>query len=287
MSNDNTNASPNNIHTRCIPIEKFKHPWRKISAHWHLSSRKVELLVISSCAWLHEQRIRQRKIELYAQVVGGQGDTAPRREWITGRWRITTFFAEHVPELKTNNIGSSYRRASNDTAQRVAHRSAELKLISTTVRGLPGVVPVEATTLSTAPTGLVSLVRIEHQTNGNDSLPNHEGIGRLACELEVEWRTGLLCSITSIGDNQLGTLEVGATSARRSGIAARSKRRSWNNTQKRKNKSSSFGGRNHYSMKANSKIIKRKLKDWNVRMRTECALFLHFIRWKRSCAQAS
>jgi hypothetical protein len=73
--------------------------------------------------------------------------------------------------------------------------------------------------------GLVSLVRIEHQVNGDDSLPDQEVIGRLACELEVDWRSGLVCSITSIGDNQVGTLEVGATTARRLGDT-RNKRRS-------------------------------------------------------------
>jgi len=109
--------------------------------------------------------------------------------------------------------------------KRFAHGSAELKLISTTLRWLPGVVPVAATTLSTVPTGLVSQVKIEHQTNGDDSLPDHEGIGRLACELEVEWWTGLVCSIASIGDNQVGTLEVGATSARRRGVASTGNKR--------------------------------------------------------------
>jgi hypothetical protein len=106
----------------------------------------------------------------------------------------------------------------------VAHGSVELKLIPATLRVLPGVVPVAATTLSTAPTGLVSLVRLEHQTNGDDSLPDHEGIGRLTCELEVEWRTGALCSIASISDNQVGTLEVWATTARRGGVTTSRKR---------------------------------------------------------------
>lgn len=79
--------------------------------------------------------------------------------------------------------------------------------------------------------GLASQVKIEHQTNGDDSLPDHEGIGRWACELEVQWRfhTGLVrvCSIdASIGDSYVGTLEVGATSARRRGVGTGNKRRS-------------------------------------------------------------
>ena len=65
--------------------------------------------------------------------------------------------------------------------------------------------------------GLVSLVRIEHQSNGDDNLPDQVCIGRLACELEVDWRTGLVCRIASVGDNQVGTLEVGTTNARRLG----------------------------------------------------------------------
>jgi hypothetical protein len=100
-----------------------------------------------------------------------------------------------------------------------------LKLISTVVRALPGEVPVAAMTLSTRPMGLVSLVRIEHEANRDDSLPDQEGIGRLTCELKVDWRSGLMCSIAAIGDNQVGTLEVGATNARRLG-ETRNKRRS-------------------------------------------------------------
>jgi len=73
--------------------------------------------------------------------------------------------------------------------------------------------------------GLVRFVRIEHQANGDDSLPDHVGIRRVACELEVHRRSGLVCSIASVGENQVGTLEVGATTARRLG-AARNKRRS-------------------------------------------------------------
>lgn len=73
--------------------------------------------------------------------------------------------------------------------------------------------------------GLVNFVRIEHQANGDDSLPDHEVISRLACELEVDWRSGLVRRIASVGDNQVGTLEVGATNARRLGDT-RNKRRS-------------------------------------------------------------
>ena len=73
--------------------------------------------------------------------------------------------------------------------------------------------------------GLVRFVRIEHQANGEDNLPDHVGIGRLACELEVDWQSGLVCSIASVGDNQVGTLKVGATNSRRLGDT-RNKRRS-------------------------------------------------------------
>jgi len=62
------------------------------------------------------------------------------------------------------------------------------------------------------------------RTETVDSLPDHEGISRLACELEVVWWTGLVCSIASIGDNQVGTLEVGATSARRRGVTGNERR---------------------------------------------------------------
>ena len=73
--------------------------------------------------------------------------------------------------------------------------------------------------------GLVNFVRIEHQANGDDSLPDHEVISWLACELEVDWRSGLVRRIASVGDNQVGTLEVWATNARRLGDT-RNKRRS-------------------------------------------------------------